>query len=457
MSIVITAGTRPEAIKLAPIVWVLKNIGSRFVFIWSGQHYDYEMSKRFFNELGLPEPDFDLNVRSSNPSEQIARILSNVEGVLKNIDDKGIVIAEGDTNTVLGVGLAAIKAGWLFSHVEAGLRSFNRVMPEEINRVVVDAVANVHFAPSVSAVLNLVYEGVMPWRIHLTGNTIVDVVYKVLPQIKEHGKKILEELGVHSFFGLVTLHRAENVDNIARLRRILSALKKISKEIELVFPIHPRTKKRLLEFGLRTLIENSDIRVVKPLGYFELLGILSKAQIVFTDSGGIQEEALTLAIPCITLRYNTERPETVWTGGNFLVGDDPRKILSTAKHVLENREEIVKKIKSVENPYGDGKAGERIARILKRIDEDKETYSLYAYKEPDYRNVGDPTYVLIEGSMFAGLKIDDLHRKYPGLIVTLVYDENGNPVVPFPDRVIKNGWKLRVWGPRRVIKDMLNA
>jgi len=453
--IVIVAGTRPEAIKLAPIIWSLKDLGLDFIFVWTGQHYGYEMSKIFFDELGLPKPDIDLDVRSGSHAEQVAKIIIGVENIVRGFDNSGIVIAEGDTNTVLGAGLAAVKSGWLLGHVEAGLRSFSRIMPEEINRVVVDTIANIHFAPSINAVLNLLYEGITPWRIHLVGNTIVDVVYNIMHKIRDSEEKILEELNINEKFGLVTLHRAENVDNPSRLKRILSALKEVSKDIELVFPIHPRTRRKLSEFNLRNLVNDSRIKIIKPLGYIAFLGLMSKAQLVLTDSGGVQEEALTLAIPCITLRNNTERPETVHVGGNFLVGDDPRRIIEMSKYVLEHREEIVRRIKSFENPYGDGRAGERIARILKEIVEDEETYDRYAFKEPDYRDVGDPIYILVEGDKFAGLKVEDFQKEYPNFIITLIYDENGKPIIPFPDRTIKNTWKLRIWGPRKHIEKLL--
>ena len=452
--IVFVAGTRPELVKFLPVIVALNKLEVSYCFVWSGQHYDYELSRVFFEELGLPEPDFDLDVRSGSHGEQTARIVMGVERVLRGLSGGGVVVAEGDTNTVLGASLAAVKSGWLFGHVEAGLRSFNRVMPEEINRVIAGAVANIHFAPSVCAVLNLLYEGVVPWRVHLTGNTIVDAVYGVLLRVRKRGEKTLEELGIDGEFGLVTLHRAENVDNPGRLKRILSGLREASRETKLVFPMHPRTRKRLSEYNLWGLLEGSGIVVTKPLGYFEFLGLLSRAQLVFTDSGGVQEEALTLAIPCITLRYNTERPETVWVGGNFLVGDDPKRIVEATKYVIEYRDRIVAKIRNTENPYGDGRAGIRIAEVLKEIVENEHEYKRYAYVEPDYRDLGQPTYALVNGDRFAGLSIKDIHRNYPGLIITLIYDEKGNPVIPYPDRTIKNGWKLRVWGPRKVVESL---
>jgi len=328
-------------------------------------------------------------------------------------------------------------------------------MPEEVNRVIAGVVANIHFAPSVNAVLNLLYEGVTPCRVHLTGNTIVDTVYKVLPRIRKYGEEVLGELNIEGSFALVTLHRAENVDNPVRLKRILSALREISKEVTLIFPIHPRTRRRLSEYNLWNLLEGSGIRITKPLGYFEFLGLLSKAHLVFTDSGGVQEEALTLAIPCITLRYNTERPETMWVGGNFLVGDDPKRIVETTWYIIENRDKIIARIRNVENPYGDGRAGIRIAEILKGIVGHECEYKRYAYDEPDYRDVDQPIYVLINGDKFAGLRIRDIHRKYPKVMITLIYDEEGNPIIPYPDRVVKEKWRLRLWGPRKVVKSLI--
>lgn len=456
-SIYIVGGTRPEAIKLFPIIYHLKSSAMPFIFIWSGQHYDYEMSRIFFEEIGI-RPDYELGVGSGTQGVQVAKIIQSIEDFLGRTNEKGILVAVGDTNTVLGASLAASKMGWIFAHVEAGLRSFDRYMPEEINRLVADHVANIMFAPSTQAVLNLLYEGLDPWRIYLTGNTIVDAVKMISPRVEKERDRVLSELGVEEPYALVTLHRAENVDHADRLGRILKSFKDISREIQLIFPLHPRTRKRIEEFGLDKLL--SGIKVIKPLGYFEFLSLLSKAEVVFTDSGGVQEEAFTLNVPCITLRRNTERPETVWLGGNILVGDDPERIINAYKYVRDNRGKIVEKIRLSNNPYGDGKAGERITNILKLLVEDYEFFKKYAYdinNEPDYRDLDYPNYIVINGSAFEGITIKDFHEKFPGTYITLIYDEKGRPVIPYSDIVIKGTWKLRVWGPRKILEFLVNT
>lgn len=454
-TIIVVAGTRPEIIKLVPIIWVLQRANTNFIFIWSGQHYDYVLSHLFFKEFSIPEPDFNLDIRSGNHGIQVAKIIMGIESITKAIKG-GTLVAQGDTNTVVGAGLAAVKSGVVFAHVEAGLRSFDRSMPEEVNRVVADSVANVLFAPSGLAAVNLLYEGVEPWRVSVTGNTVVDVVLSVSSRVDKIRGDVMTRLGVNGDYVLLTLHRAENVDRPVRLARILKGVFEAAGRfgVEVVFPVHPRTRKRLSDAGLGSLLDSPWVRAVPPLGYFDFISLLGGALMVFTDSGGVQEEAFTLGVPCITLRRNTERPETILLGGNFLVGDDPHRIASATDNVLNNRDEIVRRIRTVENPYGDGKAGERIARKLKEIAEDEDMYNRYAYREPDFRDRGDPIYLLVRGEVFAGWRIDDVHREYPGLLVTLVYDEAGRPLVPYPDRVIKDGWRLRIWGPRSTIQSL---
>lgn len=456
VALVFVAGTRPEMIKIFPIMTANTLKKYYHIFIWSGQHYDYELSRVFFEEFGGLDPDYDLGVGSGSHGIQTAKLVQGVEEVLRKVGDKGIVVAVGDTNTVLGAGLASVKMGWIFAHVESGLRSFDRYMPEEINRIVADHIANILFAPSTQAVLNLLYEGVDPWRIYLTGNTVVDAVKMITPRVMKERDRVIAELGIEEPYALVTLHRAENVDHADRLARILKGLREVSEEIRLIFPMHPRTRRRIEELGLSSLLEG--IRIIRPLGYVEFLALLSKAEVVFTDSGGVQEEAFTLSVPCVTLRRNTERPETVWLGGNILVGDDPEKIVAIYRYVANYRDEIVKKIGSVENPYGDGRAGERIADVLKRIIEDEGLFERLSYgkeNEPDYRDTDYPIHVIVSGSIFEGMKIEDVHQQYQGIYITLIYDEKGRPMIPHNDRVIKKDWKVRVWGPRKIIASLI--
>ncbi|RLG87952.1 MAG: UDP-N-acetylglucosamine 2-epimerase (non-hydrolyzing) [Thermoprotei archaeon] len=430
--------------KLSSVIQGLSRRNFDFIFIWSGQHYDYEMSKIFFDELNLPEPDYDLDVRSGSHAEQTSRTMVKLERVLKDIG-KSIVVAEGDTNTVLASALVCAKTDNLFAHVEAGLRSYDRSMPEEINRIVAGAIASVHFAPTTRAALNLLYEGVFPHRIFITGNTIVDVVLKCKDTALSKGGKLLKELGLKEReYALVTVHRAENVDIKSRLREILSALSLISKDTPLVFPIHPRTKKRVEEFGLKDYLK--DLAIVKPLGYFEFLGLLTNSLFAITDSGGVQEECLTLCVPCITVRYNTERPETVEAGINFLTGPERDRIIRTVDHVIEKNHEIRNRVAGMLNPLGDGRAGKRIADILTKIA--GEGWQDYI---PDFRETGEPTYRLISGTNFEGSTISEFHERFKGIFIILIYDR-GNPLIPYSDTIIRSRYSLRVFGPELLIR-----
>jgi len=362
-SVMVVAGTRPEAIKLAPVIWWLDRLGVDYVFVWSGQHYDYELSRVFFEQLGLPKPVLDLDVRSGSHAEQTAKIMIGVENAIKRFNPS-IVVAQGDTNTVLAATLASVKMLVPFAHVEAGLRSWDRTMPEEINRVVADTVAELNFAPSYLAAVNLMHSGVPLRKIFVTGNTIVDVVYKYETIASEEGEKMMKELSIEpERFILVTIHRQENTDNEWRLRNIVKILEELSKHMPIVFPAHPRTVNRLQQCNLLDALK-SHVILTKPLGYFQFLGLLKNASVVLTDSGGVQEEACILGIPTVTLRYNTERPETVLAGTNIVAGVEPEKVVSIALTMIERRSEISKK-KGCSNLIGDGTAGENIAKILK--------------------------------------------------------------------------------------------
>lgn len=368
MSILIVAGTRPEAIKLAPVLWNLRR--EEYVFVWSGQHYDYEMSRIFFEQLGLPEPDVDLDVRSGTHAEQTAKIMMGLEKAIEKYKP-AVVVAEGDTNTVVAAALTAVKKFVPFAHVEAGLRSWDRTMPEEINRIVADAVAELHFAPTELAAINLMHEGVPIRKIHITGNTVVDVVYRYLEEAKKWGRRLMDELRLEpQTYILVTIHRQENTDNAERLWNITKAIAELAKKYPVVFPIHPRTANKMKEQGLLQNLSAPNIHLLKPLGYFQFLGLLADALVVLTDSGGVQEEACTLRIPTITLRYNTERPETVLVGINKVVGVEWQRVVEETLSAVEKRDELVKRASALSNPLGDGKAGERIAAILKRAVEE---------------------------------------------------------------------------------------
>ena len=356
--IMIVFGTRPEAIKLAPVIWHSRNLNIDLCLVWSGQHYDYELSRVFFEELKLPDPDYNLEVGSGTHGQQTARIIERLEKVVLE-ENPAVIVAQGDTNTVLGTALVAAKCKIPFAHVEAGLRSYDRTMPEEINRIVADAVAELCFAPTERAALNLLYEGIFPWKIFITGNTIVDVVLKYREKAVKAAEKLLTELALKEYC-LATVHRAENTDNPTRLENIFKALNTIADQIPVVFPIHPRTRNKAEKYSILKLLKKENIYLTKPLGYFKFLGLLAKTKIVLTDSGGVQEEALTLKTPCITLRYNTERPETVEAGGNILAGTEVNEIIQCFKHTIKHIKEIKEKLEKKPNPLRDGKAGQKL-------------------------------------------------------------------------------------------------
>jgi UDP-N-acetylglucosamine 2-epimerase (non-hydrolysing) len=362
--IAIILGTRPEIIKMSPIIRSCEKRGVDHVVLHTGQHYSYDMDKVFFEELGLPQPDYNLDVGSKSHAEQTGAIMSGVEKVLMDIKPD-IVLVQGDTNTVLAGTLAAAKCyvrgdhslPVKIGHVEAGLRSFDRKMPEEVNRVVADHLSDYCFAPTGVARKNLLDEGIADNTIFITGNTIVDAVHENLA-LSDKKVKIIDELGIseNNYF-LVTLHRQENVDDKKRLTGILKALKSIheSSGLPIIFPVHPRTEKMIDSFGLRT----SGIRTLKPLGFLEFLQLESKALLVLTDSGGVQEETCILGVPCVTIRDSTERPETVAVHANSVAGASHLSIVNAVETML-NRP------RSWDNPFGDGKSGDRIVSILCR-------------------------------------------------------------------------------------------
>jgi len=349
----ILLGTRPEIIKMSPVIRECERRGLDYFILHTGQHYSYEMDRLFFEGLELPDPNYNLDVGSGTHAGQTAKIMTGVEDVLVK-ESPDIVLVQGDTNTVMAGALAASKLHMRVGHIEAGLRSFNRRMPEEINRVVTDHISDYLFAPTENARMNLLAEGIDDKKICVTGNTIVDAVYQNL-EIAKKQTDVLKDLDIepHNYF-LVTAHRQENVDNRARLRGILEGIIEVQNEFPLpvIFPVHPRTEKRIKELG----IEVNGLNLTKPFGFLEFLQLESQAKLVLTDSGGVQEETCILGVPCATMRYDTERPETLDVGSNILVGTDAEAILDGVRSVTAQKQ-------SWKNPYGDGIAGKMIVMV----------------------------------------------------------------------------------------------
>lgn len=346
MGIAIVLGTRPEIIKMSPVIRECERKGLDYFVIHTGQHYSYEMDKVFFNELELPHPRYNLDVGSGSHAEQTGRIMAGIEKIIaKEMPD--IILVQGDTNTVMAGALVASKLHIKVGHIEAGLRSFDRNMPEEINRVVTDHVSDYLFAPTEIAKKNLIAEGIANDKISVTGNTIVDSVYQNL-EIARKNVRALEDLGLKSReYLLATVHRAENVDDRSRLKEILLGLKRVAKDLTLpvVFPVHPRTEKKILEFKFNL----EGIQAMNPVGFLEFLQLESNARLTLTDSGGVQEETCILGVPCVTLRDNTERPETLEVGSNVLAGADALRIVELARQMLLQGNVW-------KNPFGDGNA-----------------------------------------------------------------------------------------------------
>lgn len=359
LKIAIILGTRPEIIKMSPIIRECEKRGVDYFVLHTGQHYDYEMDKIFFKELELRPESINLNIGSGRHGESTGKMLIGIEKILLEKKPK-VVLVEGDTNTVLAGSLAAAKLHIDLGHVEAGLRSHDRRQPEEYNRIVADHVGNYLFAPTEKAKEALVKEGIKRHFIYLTGNTIVDAVNQNL-KIAKKKSKILNRMGLtrNNYF-LVTLHREENVDVKEILFQILKGLKKVSQEynLPLIYPIHPRTQKRVREFGLVGFVNNiNNLKLIKPLGFFDLLMLEDNAKLVLTDSGGMIEESCTLKVPSISLRDYTDRPESIEVGASILSGGDSAKILEATKMMLERE-------RNWQNPFGDGRAAKKILDII---------------------------------------------------------------------------------------------
>lgn len=353
---VVIAGARPNFPKVAALMRALSRAGMEPRLVHTGQHYDAAMSASFFEALDIPQPAVNLEVGSGSHAVQTAAVMVGIEQWLQGADADALLVV-GDVNSTVACALVAAKAGVPIGHVEAGLRSFDRAMPEEINRVLVDALATWLFTPSADADENLLAEGVEPARIHLVGNVMIDSLYYALPQIA--ARSCLTDLGiVRNRFGLVTLHRPALVDSPTLLPDVVATLSELGGELPLVFPMHPRTRKMLQ--GCHVQLDPHRIRVIDPVGYLDFLALEEAAALVLTDSGGIQEETSVLGVPCLTLRENTERPVTVATGTNTVVGFDRETILRAARNAFARER------RPADIPLWDGHACERIADVLTR-------------------------------------------------------------------------------------------
>jgi UDP-N-acetylglucosamine 2-epimerase (non-hydrolysing) len=346
-------GARPNFMKAAPTYAALAQHDSvRQTVVHTGQHYDYKMSGVFFDQLGMPAPEVNLAVGSASHAAQTAEIMVRAEQMLlKHKPD--LVLVYGDVNSTIAVALVCAKIAIPVAHVEAGLRSFDRSMPEEVNRVLTDQISDLLFTPSIDGNENLLREGIAPERIHLVGNVMIDTLVRLSPYAADHIPVDLPER-----YGLVTLHRPANVDDLPWLEGMLAALAEVSRELTVVFPVHPRTRQRMAQLGSSALA-GGRVRFMEPLPYLEFLAAQQRATVVVTDSGGIQEETTFLGVPCLTVRDNTERPVTITHGTNTLVGRDFGKLRRELARILEGRHSNGKV-----PPLWDGHAAERIAALI---------------------------------------------------------------------------------------------
>ena len=359
MKILHVVGARPNFMKIAPVIKALVNKkGVRQILVHTGQHYDTNMSAIFFAQLGIPASDINLGVGSGSHAVQTAQIMTRLENVLLE-ENPDMVLVPGDVNSTLAAALVCAKLLIPIGHVEAGLRSFDRTMPEEINRLVTDQIADLLFTPSIDGDENLIREGIAPEKIHFVGNVMIDTLVRLLPEARLRWPALCSTLKIEDHpYVLVTLHRPSNVDEPMMLAKIMETLEDISKKIHIIFSIHPRTRARIAESGLR-ISENRRFQMIEPLGYMDFLSLQQRAKLVITDSGGIQEETTYLGVPCLTVRENTERPVTVSIGTNILVGQDMSRLRSEVDRILDGG------VKRCAVPsLWDGKASERIADII---------------------------------------------------------------------------------------------
>ena len=362
MKVINVVGARPNFMKIAPIQRVMSQKNKfETVLVHTGQHYDKKMSKLFFEDLEMPEPDIYLNVGSGSHAIQTAKVMTAFEEVVLN-EKPDLVVVVGDVNSTVACSIVASKLNIKIAHVEAGLRSFDREMPEEVNRILTDVISDLLFVTEKSGLENLEKEGIPKSKIHFVGNVMIDSLIHFLEKAKE--SKIMQELETEAKkFALITLHRPSNVDHKENFLKLLNALENIEKNIQIIFPIHPRSRNMIEKFNLDERIKSmTNLKLLDPLGYLDFMNLMYNSKFVLTDSGGIQEETTYLGIPCITLRENTERPVTIKTGTNVLVGNDTDLIIKEVNKIFSGNP----KQGSVPE-FWDGKAAERIVSLI--IDE----------------------------------------------------------------------------------------
>ncbi len=365
--IVTVVGARPNFVKLAPLIRAMRGDPELVpIVVHTGQHYDGPMSEQFFTDLELPRPDFNLGVGSGSHAVQTAEVMQRFESILDTARPD-LVVVVGDVNSTLAAALTAVKCGIQVAHVEAGLRSFDRTMPEEINRHLTDAVSDFLFVTEESGRANLRREGIAPKKIHFVGNVMIDALETFRPRWE--GSSVFDRLGLerNSPYGLLTLHRPSNVDDPRILMKILEALRMVARHLPIVFPLHPRVKQQLIRQGYsvqttpdsRRPLPGKGLGYLDPLGYLDFVALMSRARLVLTDSGGVQEETTALGVPCLTLRDSTERPVTLSHGTNRVIGSDPDRLVEVALQTLHHPPRP-----NGLPPLWDGKAAKRIVQVL---------------------------------------------------------------------------------------------
>ncbi len=360
MRIVNVVGARPNLMKIAPLLDAYRAAPEiEPLLVHTGQHYDANMSELFFSQLGIPEPDLNLEIGSASHAVQTAEIMRAFEPVVQEHRPDAVVVV-GDVNSTIACGLVAVKLGVRLVHVEAGLRSFDRNMPEEVNRVLTDAISDLLFCTEQSGVDNLRREGVDDAKIHLVGNVMIDTLLRHRERAEQ--SRVLETFGLaDGHYAVLTLHRPSNVDDPVVLAKLLDVLEVVLADQPLVFPVHPRTRQKLAQFGLAARVAaQPQLHLVDPVGYLDFLKLLAHARVVLTDSGGIQEETTILGVPCLTLRENTERPVTALLGSNRVVGQQPERILAAYRDVMAARGGAGRI-----PPLWDGGAAARIVDVLR--------------------------------------------------------------------------------------------